>query len=81
MKLDFDGRVVTGAAQGNGAAMARGFAAAGAQVVVADRKIAAAQDTAEHIRASGGQADAYELDVSDAQACQRLADHALKNFG
>ncbi|MDD3885212.1 MAG: glucose 1-dehydrogenase [Gallionella sp.] len=83
MKLDFNGKIVviTGAAQGNGAAMARGFAAAGAQVAVVDRKIAQAQETVAQILASGGKAEAYEVDVSDAQACQRLAHQVLHDFG
>lgn len=83
MKIDFENKVVvvTGAAQGNGAAMAKGFAAAGAQVIVADRQMALAQTTAADIRATGGKAAAYALNVSDAAACQQLAQHVLQDFG
>lgn len=75
MKLDFSGTVVvvTGAAQGAGAAMARSFAAAGAHVAVADWKGGEAEKTAANIRDSGGRAHAFTIDVSDPGACERLA--------
>jgi len=83
MKLDFTDKVVlvTGAGQGNGAAIARGFAAAGAHAVLADRNVDAARACASFIEASGGQAVAYELDVSDAGACQQLAARVQSDVG
>ncbi|MEO8298608.1 MAG: SDR family oxidoreductase [Burkholderiales bacterium] len=83
MKLDFTGQVVlvTGAGQGNGAAMARGFAATGAQVALVDRNLAQAQAQAEQIVAAGGQARAYALDVSDAAACQQLGERIGNELG
>lgn len=73
--LDFAGKLVavTGAGQGNGAAIARGFARAGAVVAVLDRNASTAQEVAKEICTSGGKAQAFELDVSDAGACTRLA--------
>jgi NAD(P)-dependent dehydrogenase (short-subunit alcohol dehydrogenase family) len=78
--LDFGGKLVavTGAGQGNGAAIARGFAQAGAVVVVIDRNIETARTVAEGIRAGGGAADAFEVDVSDADACASFANELLK---
>ena len=83
MKIDFTGQVVlvTGAAQGNGAAIARGFGAAGAHVVVADRKLAEAQGVAGQIEAAGGRAAAHELDVADPDACRRLAETVRTAIG
>lgn len=83
MKLDFEGKVVvvTGAAQGAGAAMARAFAAAGAQVAVADWKGIEAEKTAASICAAGGKAAAFIIDVSDAAACERLAADVMAKFG
>jgi NAD(P)-dependent dehydrogenase (short-subunit alcohol dehydrogenase family) len=77
--IDFTGKLVavTGAGQGNGAAIARGFAAAGATVAVIDRNGDTAQSVAEEIRAKGSHADAYELDVSDADACASFANSLL----
>jgi NAD(P)-dependent dehydrogenase (short-subunit alcohol dehydrogenase family) len=75
MKLDFEGQVVlvTGAGQGNGAAIARAFGAAGARVAVVDRNRTTAQAVAAQIAADGGSAEAFELDVSDAQSCAKTA--------
>lgn len=73
--------LVTGAARGNGAAIAKGLAKAGAHVVVVDLQKKAATETAELIRAQGGLATAYALDVSDAQACERVAQQVRKDVG
>jgi len=83
MRLDFAGKIVavTGAGQGNGAAIARGFAAAGATVAVIDRNIATARATVESIRANGGTALAFEVDVSDADACASFADALHESAG
>src|SRR5690606_28855665 len=66
--------VVTGAAQGNGLAIARGLAEAGAKVVLCDVAGAAAEAAAADIRANGGEAMAAELDVSRPDAAARFAD-------
>jgi NAD(P)-dependent dehydrogenase (short-subunit alcohol dehydrogenase family) len=78
--LDFTGKLVavTGAGQGNGAAIARGFASAGAVVAVIDRNVETARAVAEEIRANQGRADAFELDVSDPDACASLAGELQK---
>ncbi|MCL4696034.1 MAG: glucose 1-dehydrogenase [Burkholderiaceae bacterium] len=65
--------VVTGGARGNGAAIAAGLARAGAGVVLLDLLDDAVQQTAEALRADGAKASAYALDVSDPEACQRVA--------
>lgn len=70
-----DGRLafVTGAGQGNGRAIARGLAQAGARVVCTDLHEGNAAETAASLRAEGAQAWAFHLDVTDAAACQALA--------
>ncbi|MFZ5779637.1 MAG: SDR family NAD(P)-dependent oxidoreductase [Pseudomonadota bacterium] len=65
--------LVTGAGRGNGAAIARGLARAGARVIVTDLDRDNAHDVAESIVAAGGDARGYMLDVADSEGCARLA--------
>lgn len=67
--LSLDGRtaVVTGAATGIGAGIARTLRAAGASVVIADIDLEGATQVAEQIGA-----EAVHLDVTDPQACDRV---------
>ena len=75
-----EGRVaiVTGAAAGIGAAIARAFVAEGARVVVADRDLAAATRTAA---AFGDAAFAFDVDVTQEALVQALAQAARSRFG
>lgn len=73
--------VVTGAGSGIGRATALALAGDGAEVVVVDRDRDAAEATAERIRAQGSEAGAHEVDVSDGDAVQRLADQVCAQRG
>ncbi|MFV0643908.1 MAG: SDR family NAD(P)-dependent oxidoreductase [Sphingomonadaceae bacterium] len=79
----FDGQVafVTGAAGGIGKACAEGFARKGAMVAVADIAIDAAKRVANALRASGAQAFAVHLDVSDSQSCALAVAETVAQFG
>ena len=71
--------LVTGAAQGIGAALARGLAAQGAAVVIAD--ILPGEAVAEEIRQQGGQALALDCDVTSAKIIQETIAATLARFG
>ena len=68
--FDLTGRsaLVTGAAGGIGSAVAAALARAGASVLVTDLDGSAAESVAEKIRAEGGIAEGYALDVCNREA-------------
>jgi 3-oxoacyl-[acyl-carrier protein] reductase len=73
--------LVTGAASGMGKAPAEVFAAEGANVAVTDVTAEKAEAVAEGIRAAGGSAQAWVLDVSDPEAIKRVTDEIAARFG
>jgi meso-butanediol dehydrogenase/(S,S)-butanediol dehydrogenase/diacetyl reductase len=77
----FDGKhaLVTGAASGIGRATAERLAAEGARVFCADIDQGGLEDTAEAIRAAGGQVSTGKLDVRDAESCRGCVESALEN--
>jgi NAD(P)-dependent dehydrogenase (short-subunit alcohol dehydrogenase family) len=66
---------------GNGRATAIVLGREGAQVCVVDRALASAQETADMIRAEGGQAWAFEADVTREADVKRLVAAARERFG
>jgi NAD(P)-dependent dehydrogenase (short-subunit alcohol dehydrogenase family) len=80
---DFAGKraVVTGAASGLGAAMARVFAAAGMSVLVADVNEPGARQVAEELQAGGHRAVAARVDVGDPTSLAALATLAERELG
>jgi NAD(P)-dependent dehydrogenase (short-subunit alcohol dehydrogenase family) len=79
--LDGDVAVVTGGAQGNGAAIARGLADHGAAVAVLDLDLAGAERVAGEIIATGGRAAAFACDVGDRAACLQVAAEVERQLG
>ncbi|MFI9320999.1 SDR family oxidoreductase [Kitasatospora aureofaciens] len=82
-EADGDGRlvVVTGGGSGIGRATALAFAEDGAQVVVCDLDLAAAERTAELASLIGPQAHAYRVDVSDGAAVDAFAQRVAAEHG
>lgn len=73
--------VVTGAAQGIGAAYAKALAAEGARVVVADLNIEAGTAVAKEITEAGGTAVFHEVDVAQPESARALAAFTTETFG
>ena len=73
--------VVTGAAQGIGAAIAQRLAADGHKVAVLDLSAEAAQATVDAIVAAGGTALAVGADVSDAAAVDAAFAQIVEELG
>jgi len=73
--------IVTGAGSGLGREYALQFAERGARVVANGRSDGNVAETVETIRASGGQAIACVVDVTEAEAGERIVARALDEWG
>lgn len=81
MRLDGRTVVVTGGANGIGAACAQAYVAEAARVVVADVDATAGARVAALIGEGGGEAIFVETDVADSRACAALVAAAVDRFG
>lgn len=73
--------VVTGAARGIGAEIARSLARAGARVAALDRGPGSCAGLCEEIGEAGGVARAFDADVADAAGMKVVADAVMAAFG
>jgi NAD(P)-dependent dehydrogenase (short-subunit alcohol dehydrogenase family) len=73
--------VVTGSASGIGRAIALGYAREGAQVVLLDINAGGAADVAQEIRAAGGKATSFLLDVTVREDCVAVAGQIAETIG
>jgi NAD(P)-dependent dehydrogenase (short-subunit alcohol dehydrogenase family) len=73
--------IITGAGGGLGRAYALAFAAEGANVVVNDIRLEAAQAVADEVAAAGGRAMANQGDITSLAGAQTIVDAALAAFG
>lgn len=73
--------VITGAGGGLGRAYALAFAQEGANVVVNDIRLDAAQAVADEVKAAGGRAIANNGDITSLAGAQAILDAALASFG
>ncbi len=82
-KFRLDGKValVTGASGGIGAAMAKGLAEAGADVVCHCHTEGGADETCEFIRSTGRRTAAVTGDMADKEAPKRLISEVVEEFG
>ena len=73
--------VVTGAAQGNGEAIAKKLAQLGATVILADMNYEKLQNVKNEIETAGGRAYAFALNVAEQQCCQDFAKAVYDTIG
>lgn len=80
---DFSGKVVlvTGGSRGLGRAMCRGFAAAGAKVIIASRKLDSCKALAEELCDEGAETLAVAAHTGDIAALDELIERAYAHFG
>src|SRR5512139_1512452 len=81
--FDMRGRVVivTGGTRGIGRALAEGYVAAGAKVVVASRKADACREAEQHLRGLGGEALGVPTHLGDLDALRVLVERTADAFG
>jgi len=81
--MSLSGRIalVTGASQGIGRACAIDLASAGATVALAARNQDKLKEVAGHIKSTGGQAEAFALDVSSEDEIKNACKSVIAQFG
>jgi 7-alpha-hydroxysteroid dehydrogenase len=80
-RLEGQVAIVTGAGRGIGAAIAKTFAEAGADIVLAARTLEQLEETAAAVIALGRRAFIVQTDVMKNEQLQTLADKAMEEFG
>ena len=73
--------LITGASRGIGAAVAKGFAAEGAHVILTARTIGGLEEVDDEIQAAGGSATLVEMDLRDSLAIDRLGANIYDRWG
>lgn len=73
--------LITGAAQGMGAAVAKAYALEGAKVCLADINLDRCMRVADEIKQIGGEAVAISVDVTKREQVKRAVDLTVESFG
>jgi NAD(P)-dependent dehydrogenase (short-subunit alcohol dehydrogenase family) len=81
IRLDGKVALVTGASRGIGASIARTFAAAGARVVLASRKLEGLEGVRSAILEDGGEARAIACHTGQPESIEAAVDEAVETYG
>ena len=73
--------VITGGGTGLGREMTLAMAKAGADLVIAARRLAPIEEVAQQVRAIGRKAEAVTTDATDTESVRLLFEHVIKEFG
>jgi 3-oxoacyl-[acyl-carrier protein] reductase len=73
--------IITGAGRGLGKAFALRFADEGARLLLPDISLERAQNTADEIKAKGGEAAAMKTDISEEKDTQKMAEEVMHRYG
>lgn len=73
--------LITGASRGIGAAVARRFAAEGAQLILVARTVGGLEETDDAVRAAGGTATLAPLDLKDYDKIDQMGAALAERFG
>lgn len=73
--------LISGGGSGIGAATARRFAEEGASVAICGRRLQPLQQVVADIKAAGGSACAFTVDVADQAAVQQLIEDVIAEYG
>ncbi len=73
--------IITGAGRGIGKTIAKGFAEAGAKVVLVSRTVSELETTTEEIRDNGGTAIFIPTDLTKRDQVEQMVDQTAKEFG
>jgi 3-oxoacyl-[acyl-carrier protein] reductase len=73
--------IITGASRGMGKAFALRFAEEGAKLLLTTTNLQRAQDTANEVKAKGGEVAVVEADISHEDAGEKIAEKVMKQYG
>ena len=73
--------IITGGGRGLGEQIAKGYAEAGANIVLCSRKVEACEEVARELKELGVETQAIQCDVSNPDDVLKVVDETMERFG